>query len=112
MNKFLMGFVFAGRGVAAAMQGELNIKVMLAVAAAAVGLGFYRDLSALEWAVIVLCIGLVLALEILNTAAEALVDLLSPQHDPRYGRIKDITAGAVLTASIAAGVVGVLVFLK
>lgn len=107
-----MGFVFAGRGIAAAMKGELNIKVMLAVAAFAVGLGFYRHLSSLEWAVIILCIGLVLALEILNTAGEKLIDILSPDHDPRFGQVKDILAGAVLTASVAAGVVGVLIFVK
>lgn len=112
MKKFLMGFVYAGRGIAAALRDELNLKIMVAVAAAAVALGFYRGLSRLEWAAVIICIGLVLALELFNTAAERLVDILSPQHDPRYGMIKDITAGAVLVASLAAAVVGMLIFIK
>lgn len=111
MGRFLRGFLHAGRGLAAAWRGELNIKIMLVIAAGAVALGWYRGLAPLEWALITLCIGLVLSLEILNTAAERLVDILSPGHDPRYGGVKDITAGAVLVAAIASAVVGLLVFL-
>jgi diacylglycerol kinase (ATP) len=111
MGRFLTGFVHAGRGIALAFAGELNIKVMVLMAAGAVAWGWYRGLSSSQWALITFCIGLVLSLEILNTAAERLVDILSPGHDPRYGRIKDLTAGAVLIASIAAAVVGLLVFL-
>lgn len=109
MNRFLQGFVFAGRGLVAAWRGELNLKVMLVLAVMAVALGWYRDLDAFQWALIVFCIGLVLSLEIMNTAIERLVDVLSPDHDPRCGKIKDIAAGAVLVASVAAGVVGVVV---
>lgn len=111
MRKFLMGFRHAGRGVAAGMRGQRNIKVMLVLAGAAAALGWYRGLSRLEWAVIVLCIGLVLALELLNTAGERLVDILCPDHDPRYGLVKDIMAAAVLVAAAAAALVGALVFL-
>lgn len=109
MGRFLMGFVHAGRGIAAGLRGQTNLKVMLALAMVAVGLGFHRRLDALEWSVIALCIGLVLALELVNTAGEKLVDILSPGHDPRFGRIKDILAGAVLTAAGCAAVAGVLV---
>ena len=111
MRKFLMGFVFAGRGIGAALDGELNIKVMLVAAAMAVALGLQQGIDRLEWVAVVLCIGWVLALEILNTAGERLIDILSPGHDPRFGRVKDILAGAVLTASVTAAVVGALVFL-
>jgi diacylglycerol kinase len=111
MKKFLLGFVHAGRGIGSAMREELNLKVMLAVAVAAVALGSYQGLSRLEWVAIVLCIGLVLALELMNSAAERLVDLICPGQDPRAGLIKDMLAGGVLLASVAAAVVGALVFL-
>ena len=110
MKKFLMGFVHAGRGIGAALRRELNLKVMLAVGAAAVGLGLYRGLSRLEWVAVVLCLGLVLGLELMNSAGERLVDMVSPGHDSRAGLVKDMLAGAVLVASVAAAVVGVLVF--
>ncbi|MCU0353219.1 MAG: diacylglycerol kinase family protein, partial [Cytophagales bacterium] len=55
-------------------------------------------------------IGLVWAAEAVNTAIERLVDFVSPGHDPRAGAVKDIAAGAVLIISIAAAVVGCIVF--
>ena len=109
MKNFLWGFGYAARGLGAGWRGQVNFKVMVALAAAAVALGWYRGIGCLEWSAVILSIGLVLALELVNTAGEALVDILSPGFDPRYGRIKDLLAGSVLIASIAAGAVGVLV---
>lgn len=111
MTRFLMGFVHAARGIGAALKGEVNLKVMLVATAGAIALGLQQGISRLEWVAVILACGLVLALELLNTAAERLVDILCPEHDPRYGQIKDITAGAVLVAAISAAVVGALVFL-
>ena len=110
MNKFLMGFAYAARGIAAALRGQVNIKVMLGLAVVAVVLGAVLQISLLEWALIAGVTGLVLSLELLNTAGEKLVDILSPDHDPRYGQVKDILAGAVLVAALAAAVVGALIF--
>jgi diacylglycerol kinase len=112
VKKFLMGFAHAGRGIAAGLRGETNLKVMLVLAAAAVSVGLYRGLDPLEWVAVSLCAGLVISLELANTAVERLVDIHSPGHDPRYGRVKDIMAGAVLVAALASAVVGALVFLK
>lgn len=111
MKKFLMGFVYAGRGVAAGLRGGTNLKVMLVLAGAAVALGLYQGLAQLEWVALVLCFGLVLSLELLNTAGERLIDILCPHHDPRYGQVKDILAGAVLVAAAATAVVGAFIFL-
>jgi len=108
MKDFLASFVWAWRGVRAGSRGR-NFRVMLAVAVLAVGLGFAAGLSAAEWAVVLACCGLVLGLELVNTAGEELVDLLSPDHDPRYGRVKDLLAGAVLVAAIFAAAVGVVI---
>ena len=111
MKPFLMGFVFAARGLRAGWSGQRNIKVMIGLAAVAVGLGWWLGLDSVEWAVISLACGLVLSMELINTAGEKLVDILSPEIDPRYGRIKDILAGAVLVAAIFAAVAGAVVFL-
>lgn len=111
MRKFLQGFVYAGRGLAAGLRGERNFKVMLLAAGLVTALGFYRHIGRGQWLAVVLAGGFVLALELVNTGIERLVDILSPQHDPRYGQVKDILAAAVLVASLAAAVVGVLVFL-
>ena len=110
MGGFLKGFVYARKGIAAGAAGR-NFRVMLAAAAGVVVLGCFLDISGVEWALLTLTVGLVLALELLNTAGEKLVDILSPDHDPRYGMVKDILAGAVLVAALAAAIVGALVFL-
>ena len=111
MKAFLKGFVYAGRGIAAGVRGQRNIKVMLLAAVVAGVLGVVLDISSGEWTAVVLAMGLVISLELVNTAGEKLVDVLSPAHDPRYGLIKDILAGAVLVAAVAAAGVGCLVFL-
>ena len=110
MTGFLKGFVYAWRGIVAGAEGR-NFRVMLAAAAGVVVLGCFLGISTVEWGLLTLAMGLVLALELLNTAGERLVDILSPDHDPRYGMVKDILAGAVLVAALAAAIVGSLVFL-
>jgi diacylglycerol kinase (ATP) len=109
LGGFLKGFVYAWKGIAAGAAGRNFL--MLAAAVGVIVLGCFLDISGVEWALLTLSMGLVLALELLNTAGEKLVDFLSPDHDPRYGMVKDILAGAVLVASLAAAIVGALVFL-
>ena len=81
-----------------------------AFATLAVGLaGWWLDLSGLEWAVIVLVIALVWSTEFINTALEAVVDLVSPQQHPLARVAKDVGAAAVLLASIGSVVIGLLI---
>jgi diacylglycerol kinase (ATP) len=72
--------------------------------------GFASGISRLEWCAIVGVIGLVWTAEGVNTAIEAVVDLASPDMHPLAGKAKDVAAGAVLLAALAAVVVGLLVF--
>ncbi len=109
MTGFFNGFVYAWRGITAGVSGR-NFRVMLVAATAVIILGILLGISRLEWALVILAMGLVLGLELLNTAGEKLVDILSPDHDPRYGMMKDLLAGGVLIAALAAAVVGTLVF--
>ena len=112
MGAFLKGFVYAGRGLKAGLHRQRNIKVMLGCAALAVALGLIVGLSRLEWAVIALCCGLVLSLELTNTALERLIDRVCPDRDPAFGQVKDILAGAVLVASVAAAAAGLLIYVR
>ncbi len=102
-------FRFAGQGIAHAWRVTHNFRIHLAVSAVVVGLAAWLRLGRLEWALLVGCIGAVSALEVLNTAVEELVDLVHPGRDPRAGRVKDLAAGAVLVAAVAAALVGLLV---
>lgn len=88
-----------------------NARFHLAASVAVVLSGFWLEISRLEWAALVLCIALVLALEAVNTALEYLTDLVSPEYHQLAGKAKDAAAGAVLLAAVGAAVVGGVVFL-
>ena len=74
-----------------------------------IGLSVWLDLTSLEWALIVVAIGLVWTTEFINTALEATVDLVSPNIHPLAKIAKDVMAGAVLAAAITSALIGLLV---
>ncbi len=92
------------------MRTQVNARIHLGATVVVVAAGFLCKLSAGEWMAIVAVIGMVWTAEGLNTAIEAVVDLVSPEYHPLAGRAKDVAAGAVLCAAIAAVVIGVIVF--
>ena len=103
-------FKCAAQGISTACVTQRNFKIQLAIAVLAIALGLLCSRSATEWIAVIICIGLVLGLECLNTSIEALVDLVSPGYDKRAGIAKDCAAGAVLIASCASLIVGIIVF--
>ena len=107
MRGFLQGFGYAWRGITAGAAGR-NFRVMLVVAVGVAAVAWWLGIPADRVALLVACMGLVLALELVNSAGEMLVDILCPDHDPRYGRVKDVLAGAVLVAAVATFIVGLL----
>jgi diacylglycerol kinase (ATP) len=108
--KTARSFTYAFRGIYLVVRFENNTRVHLLATVIVLILSVLCKLSALEWALILMQVGLVWAAEIFNTALEKLVDLVSPGFNPKAGAIKDIAAGAVLVISIMALAVGVLVF--
>lgn len=109
---FRRSFLFAIQGFRTALQTERNIKVMLCAGAFAIAMGIALRFEPLEWAIVLLCCGVVIAAELLNTAVETVVDLVSPEYHPLAGRAKDIAAGAVWSLSLIVAVVGIIVFVN
>ncbi len=70
------------------------------------------NINSFEWMLLIFAIGIVVVTEIVNTAIERLVDFVSPDQNPSAGLIKDVSASAVMVASVVAASVGVLVFWK
>ena len=103
-------FADAGRGLALLLANEPNARLHLVATIAVVGIGAWLGLSPGEWCWIALAIALVWVAEGLNSALEALADAVHPARDPRVGSAKDLAAGAVLVAALAAAVIGALVF--
>lgn len=103
--------LFALHGLKLALLRERSFRTHLAVSVIVVTLLLLMRPSAVWSAILILTIGLVLATELLNSALEALIDHLHPEEHPAVGAAKDIAAGAVLVASIAACVIGVIFFI-
>lgn len=111
MKKLIRGFGFAFKGIGYAVATQLNFRIHLAASLAAGWLGYALHISANEWLWIALCIALVLAAELLNTAIEVLTNLVSPGFNPEAGHVKDIAAGAVLITAIFSVISGLIIFL-
>jgi diacylglycerol kinase (ATP) len=74
-------------------------------------MGFLLHIKRLEWVLVLLCMGLVLAAEMINTTIEKLSDIVSPQKNEQIRVIKDISAAAVLLSSFIAMISGLIIFL-
>lgn len=112
MKDFFKSFIYALNGIGASMREQRNLKVQTTVALITIGAGCYFDITSVEWGLILLSIGLVMGLEMINSAIESLVDLVTRERIPLAGKIKDVAAGAVLFTSVTAVVVGVIIFRK
>jgi diacylglycerol kinase len=112
MKEFLRSFVYAVQGIWSGIRDQRNLKFQLAVAVVVVIAGFYLSITAMEWCLILICIALVIGLELVNTALENLVDLVTLERNPLAGKIKDIAASAVLIASVISLIIGLIVFRK
>ena len=89
----------------------MNFRIHLTAVILVSGLGWFFHLSASEWLWIILAVGLVLITELLNTALELLVDLVSPGFNSQAGKVKDVAAGAVLVAAVIAVIIGAVIFI-
>ena len=111
MPHFIKSLSFAINGLKLVLK-EKHIKIHLLITLLVLTAGFYFNISHTEWYTILVCIGIVLSLEIINTAIEHFVDLVEPNYNPKAGAIKDLAAGAVLVFSIISIVIGIMIFGK
>jgi diacylglycerol kinase len=105
----IRSFGFAFAGISYLIRTQRNVRVELAIGVVVLLVAAWVRVRPGEWAVLVLTIALVLALEALNTAIELVVTLASPERHPRAKAAKDVSAAMVLIAAIAAVIVGALV---
>lgn len=105
----IAAFGHAFRGWWHVLQTQHNAWIHSVVATLIVSIGLWLGLPARDWAVIVLTIAMVFTAEFINTAIEAVVDLASPVQHPLAKVGKDVGAGAVLIAALAAALVGLLI---
>lgn len=111
MHRHHISFKHALEGIITALKTQPNFRIHLILALIAVVLGIITRISKPEWALITLTIVLGLSIELLNTAIEFTVDLLTDQHHILAKYAKDCAAGAMLVYAVGSVLVGGLIFL-
>ncbi len=103
-------FEYALNGLKVLVDLEHNARIHLVAALGSIALGWFLEINLLEWAVLVLCIALVIGAELFNSAIEHTCNAITLDRHPKIKLAKDLAAAGVLIFSIAAMVVGGLLF--
>jgi diacylglycerol kinase (ATP) len=109
-QKRVRSFRYAFQGIGHLLKEQPNAIIHLVCAILVIGAGFIVHLSASEWLWIIAAIGAVFVMELVNSAFEETINLLSPEWHEKAGKIKDMAAAAVLLTAIAAIIVGTIIF--
>lgn len=111
MKKRLNAFRFALTGIHTFFNETFHAKIHALAAVFAIAGGFWFKLSAIEWMFLILSIFLVFMTEMINSAIEYVVDLISPEQNSLAKKAKDVAAGAVLLAAIFSIIIAAYIFI-
>lgn len=106
----MLGFKHAFRGLYLMFSKERNFKIQFLLFILVIILGFFLQITPHDWILLLLVSALVLSLEIINSAIEKTCNLITEKTNSKIKNIKDISAAAVLLASIFALIIGVFIF--
>ena len=110
-KKLINSFRYAIEGFVSSFKTERNMKIHILAMILVIAIGVYFKLTVMEWCIITVTISLVIGAELFNTALETIVDMVSPEKNPKAKLAKDISAAAVLVFAIGALVTGVIIFI-
>ena len=111
-KKLINSFKYALEGFISSFKTERNMKIHILATILVIAFGLYFKLNLVEWCFIIFAIALVIGAELFNTAIETIVDMISPEKNPKAKLAKDISAAAVLCFAIGAAVVGIIIFIQ
>lgn len=109
-KKFGIGLKFALNGIRMGFPHR-NFIIQSAISGLVVGAGFLFQLTTVEWCIVLICIAGVLALELLNSVIELIVDHISPEYSVFAKHAKDMAAGAVLIGAVVSAIIGLIIFI-
>jgi diacylglycerol kinase len=111
IKRLVKSFLYAFKGLIKTFKEEQNFKIHIFATIVVILFAWYLKVSKSEWMALTIVIGLVVLMEIINSAIERITDVLKPRIDSYVKEIKDITAAGVLIAAIVAIAVGLIIFL-
>ena len=111
IKRLRKSFGYAFKGIDDVIEHEPNMKIHVVVAILVVIMAFILKVSIIEWIILVLLIGAVLAAETINTTIENLVDMYTKEYDEKAKIVKDTAAGTVLIFAITSAIIGLIIFI-
>ncbi|CAG9619353.1 diacylglycerol kinase family protein [Sutcliffiella rhizosphaerae] len=109
-GSFAKSFHYALEGFLLVLKTERNIKIHLIIASVVILISIYFQLSTIEWAIVFLVIAIMIVIEIINTAIENVVDLVTEDYHPLAKVAKDVAASAALVFACISVIIGVILF--
>ena len=110
MKKLLKSFKYAFDGIYTGIKEEQNMKIHITIMILVIIFGIMLKISKTEWIICIILFGLVISMELINTAIENTVDLITKEKNEQAKIAKDVAAGAVLVSTIAAATIGLMIF--
>lgn len=111
LKRLINSFRYALTGIKDVIKAERNMKIHLIFTVAVIIAGYLLTISRIEWLFVLIAIGGVISLEMVNSAIERAVDLVTDEYDLLAKRAKDAAAGAVLVFTVIAIIIGIIIFL-
>ena len=108
---FVKSFYFALRGIWEGVKTERNIRIHSMMTVVVILLGAYVSLNWIEWLFVLIAVTGTIALELVNSALERVVDLVTEEYHPLARQAKDMAAATVLLYAVFSVIVGIVIFL-
>ena len=105
-KKLINSFKCAIQGIKQAVKTERNVKIHITIMILVIIAGIVLKINTQEWIICIILFGLVISLELVNSAIEATVDIAMPEINEKAKVAKDVAAGAVLVSAIASAIIG------
>ena len=110
MKKLIKSFKYAFEGIFTGIKKEQNMKIHIVIMILVIIFGILFKISKIEWIICIALFGLVISMELINTAIENTVDLITKEKNKKAKIAKDVDAGAVLVSAIASAIIGLMIF--
>jgi diacylglycerol kinase len=110
-KRLMKSFSYAWAGIVFVFKNEKNMKIHGIFAIVVCLLAWMVQISKWEWMILLMTIGIVFCLEMMNTAIECVIDLVTPEFHPLAKAAKDVAAGAVFVFAIISVIIGMIIFL-
>lgn len=109
-KRLINSFKYAFEGITTGLKAEKNMKIHIVIMILVIIFGIMLKISKIEWIICIILFGFVISLELVNTAIENTVDLVTLEKNPKAKIAKDVSAGAVLISATTSAIIGLLIF--